>query len=151
MSLLVNVQTPRSMVGAMLMVGIELSWVDTATGKPHRFEISAPALPIVPAGSPLLDERNTSVTEQAALQQAALNQREAMRLDREGHYAESREAHKQAAALLASMPQTDLISERLSEAEAFALFAPNSAMPEQIRKQAVHNSFRRGRGRSDES
>ncbi|MGD9712230.1 MAG: VWA domain-containing protein [Thermomicrobiales bacterium] len=151
LALAISVQTPPAMAGTLLTAAMSLSWFDARTGRQHVIERSAPALPVAPAGSALLTERNDTVAEEAAVQQAALDQREAMRLDRLGEYAASRHAHARAGSLLASAPQTSRVSERHSEALTFASFGIDSAIPEQVRKQAIHNTYRRGRGRSDES
>ena len=149
-SLVFAITTGRSQVGAAVPVAIRCEWTEPGNGVPQSLPVSVDPLLAAPAGSSLLQQTDPEVAEQAALQQAAREQREAMRLDREGRYADSRRLHQQAAAFLAAAPPTGRVEERLREARAYASYDVASAMPESVRKQAVHANFRRGRGRADE-
>ncbi len=146
---LVRLATPVSEIGQTVAVKLTCSWIEAATGQPHSSVLEAPVLTVVLPESPLLSKRDAMVAEQAALQQAARDQREAMRLDRAGRYQESRSMHRRIAVDLAAAPATDVVRERLVEAQAFGEYSAHGAMPEDIRKQSVHANYRRARGRSD--
>ncbi len=148
---LVAITTPHARPGTTVPVQVTCTWVDTASGEPDRTTIPSPDLTVVAHGSPLLADQDPTVAEQTALQRAASDQREAMQLDREGRYTESRAAHSRAARHLAAAPDTSTVRERLREAEQYAEFRDDAAIPERIRKQAVHANYRRGRGRADNS
>lgn len=149
LALLFSVRTPRAKSGATFLVEASIDWINPDGNGRRAESIPVPRLAVVPAGSPLLIEHDASVAEQVALQRAAKDQREAMRLDREGNYAESRRVHARAARLLGAAPQTPEIAQRLSEAIDYSAYSTRESMPETVRKQAVHASYRRGRGQSD--
>jgi Ca-activated chloride channel homolog len=146
-----EIRTSRGGAAEALEFGALAEWIDPATG--HAYEVEIPVTPLRAASA---TEAKTApvdleVAEQAALQRAAADQREAMRLDRLGRYSESRQLHSSARDRLASAPHSDTVRLRQEEASAYAAFSPDHAFPEDVRKQSVHNIARRGRGRADES
>jgi Ca-activated chloride channel family protein len=149
--LIFALETPPAADGAEFPVSIRCEWRDAATGQRRAEPISVDRLVAARPGSRLLTDVDDAISEQAALQHAARDQREAMRLDREGRYGDSRRLHQIAADRLAAAPRTGVVSERLQEAHAYASYDAGAPMPEAVRKQAVHQTMRRTRGRSDAS
>ncbi len=150
-SIVFDVTTPASVAGAMLGCSVTATWKDVETAKTVTVDITPEPLEVVPQGSHRLGHTDSAVSIETALQRAARQQREAMRLDREGRFQESRQFHRQARTVLDDAPDSPLIAERRAEARGLAEYSAASAFPEQIRKQSVHNVMRRGRGRDDRS
>ncbi|MBA2248302.1 MAG: VWA domain-containing protein [Chloroflexia bacterium] len=71
------------------------SYTDPDTGETHRFPIAIPPLTIVPDTEARFAPVNDAVAFARVREQARLDQREALRLDRAGRYAESRLAFAQ--------------------------------------------------------
>jgi Ca-activated chloride channel family protein len=149
--LIFDVTTPIMVEGESRAVALRVEWIDPDTSQSRSATGSTDLLtacaPTVAAGAPV----DQTVAEQSALQHAAQEQREAMRLDREGRYRESRNLHRSAQSILAAAPQTGTVSDRLAEAAGYASYDLDAAFPETVRKQSVHNTMRRARGRSDAS
>lgn len=137
--------------GTRLPIDMILSWTDTDTGRAEQKTLGFEGLV---AGSEIDAQRSPAdldIAEQAALQRAAQQQREAMRLDLQGRYRESRQMHQKALGFLMNAPRTATVTDRAEEALRFAEYDADRAYAEDDRKSLVHRSMRRARGRRDES
>ncbi|MGH2560698.1 MAG: hypothetical protein ACRDJH_16660, partial [Thermomicrobiales bacterium] len=81
---------------------------------------------------------------------AHTEQREAMRLDRQGRHAESRALLRESAAALMAAPMTAQVQEHYDLAMHYAAFDASSAYDEATRKHATHDAHRLLRGKREE-
>ncbi|CAN5677088.1 hypothetical protein BH23CHL5_BH23CHL5_11870 [soil metagenome] len=150
-SIVFDVATPPSVRGAMLTCSVAATWTDIETAETVSVDITPEPLEVVAHGNSRLVDTDHAIAIETALQRAARQQREAMRLDRAGRFQESRQFHRQARTVLEGAPDSPVVVERRAEARDLADYSAAAAFPEDIRKQNVHNVMRRGRGRDDRS
>jgi hypothetical protein len=87
------------------------------------------------------------VAERMALHRAADSRRQAMRLDRAGDHAASRQLLHETHALLHSAPQSAAVVSEMSELFDIAEADASKPLTEDVRKNSVAKSARMGRGR----
>ena len=125
------------------MPELHLHWTDPRTGSVAEINESGTAITVGDASNA---RRNDATAEKVALEMAARDQREAVKLDREGQYLESRELFHQSSARLAAAPDTEEIREARIGTQRFSAMSARMPMPEHDRKTAVHEAHRRSRG-----
>jgi Ca-activated chloride channel homolog len=130
------------------IVALEASWSDPTTDRRASFDRSLP-LRLTDRATADATPVDSDVAEQAAVQRAEVAKREAMRLDRQGRYAESRAQLRQGAAFLAAAPATPYVQEMRMEADTLAAY-DLSPLTEEIRKDTTFRALRRSRGKRDE-
>lgn len=121
---------------------LHLHWTVPGTGTIEELDVPATSIPVLP-GAPA---RNDDAAVIVAMERAARDHREAIRLDREGRYEESRKRFFDAAQVLQDAPETDASREvrRDSMRLAQTTMAP---LDEHERKRTVHAAHARSRGR----
>ncbi|MGC4106801.1 MAG: VWA domain-containing protein [Thermomicrobiales bacterium] len=137
------VEVAAGELGSTVAPSLMLSWTDDV-GR-HRFVQPVPTLtlatPEVVASTPNDDEARATVV----LERAAKAQREAINLDRQGRYEESRRLFAANRDMLMHAPQTaDIMQEALRHGELAA--APMAPLSEEARKERVFSAARRSRG-----
>lgn len=131
------------------LIALEASWSDPANDRRASFDLSLP-LRLTDRATADATPADPDVAEQAALQRAIVTQREAMRLDRQGRYAESRAALRQGAALLAAAPATYRVQAMRLEADQLASYDADAMLSEDVRKGTTYRAMRYSRGKRDE-
>ncbi|HKG26038.1 MAG TPA: VWA domain-containing protein [Thermomicrobiales bacterium] len=126
---------------------LSASWSDPATDSRRSFDLTLPPLRLADAATVEATPVDAGVAEQAALQRAAVEQREAMRLDRQGRYAESRVRMAAAAQALAAAPMTEAVYAMRMSAEALAAYDASETLSEEVRKSATYDALRYSRGK----
>lgn len=130
---------------------LNAAWSDPATDHRRSFDLTLPPLHHADRATVDATPADPGVVEQAALQRAAIAQREAMRLDRQGRYAESRARMAAAAHGLAAAPPTaSVLAMRLS-AESLAEADASATLSEEVRKTATYHAHRYSRGKADKT
>lgn len=123
---------------------VHLHWTSPHDGAIQEINETATLLP-VRDGVPT---RNDDVAEIVAMEVAAREHREAVKLDREGRYRESRQRFAASADVLMAAPQSDRVRAEQISASRMAAYA-EAPMDEHTRKETVHRSHMRSRGRGD--
>jgi Ca-activated chloride channel family protein len=126
-------------------------WSDPATDSRRSFDLTLPPLRLADQDTVDATPADPDVAEQAALQHAAIAQREAMRLDRQGRYAESRAKMAAAAHGLAAAPATASVMAMRMSAESLASYDASATLSEEVRKSATYRALRYSRGKADET
>jgi Ca-activated chloride channel family protein len=149
--LVFEVTTNAAAINTTHVVRLAGDWSDIATDSRQSFDIALPALtvahPSLVAGVPF-DPR---VAEEVALQRSAADQREAMRLDRQGKVSEARTVLASAMKRLASAPQSPTIQ---ASAAAYAPLLEQDALTpysEEVRKRMTYDAHRRQRGKGSQT
>ncbi len=137
--------------GTLHQISVAASWADPSADTRRSFLSSLPALQLADQGTVDRTPVDELVREQTILQRAAADQREAIRLDREGRYRESRARLRNAAAYLKAGPPTAAVHARFATMEAFALLADDMALDESVRKQATHQAYHDSRRQKQDS
>lgn len=150
--LVFTVTTRPVKAGTHRQAVLHLHWTDPAADAPRELQIDlAPLMAADPeavAATPVHEE----VAEEAALQQAAAAQREAMRLDREGRFTEARHYMRASRDLLMAAPPSARIADVLERSSRLADEDASHGYSEDVRKQVTYESMRRLRRRApDES
>lgn len=149
-NLIFSVTTEPGALNTTHLATLSAEWSDPATDSRRTFALTLPPLRLVDRATFDATAADADVSEQAALQRAAVAEREAMRLDRQGRYAESRASLRQAAAVLASAPTTARVLRSAQVASMYLAEDANAPLPEQMRKRSTFNAFRRQHGKSDD-
>lgn len=123
---------------------VHLHWSIPASGEIQEINETSASLP-VRTGSP---DRDDAAAEIVALELAARDHREAIKLDREGRYHESRQRFAASADMLRAAPQTANIRQMRVDSQTMAEYA-EAPMDEHSRKRTVHAAHLRSRGRGD--
>ncbi|MEA2597045.1 MAG: Ca-activated chloride channel [Thermomicrobiales bacterium] len=126
-------------------------WSDPTTDSRRSFDLTLPPLRLADSSTVDASPADPDVAEQAALQLAAVAQREAMRLDREGRYAESRSRMAASAHALAAAPATAAVHSMQMSAEALAAYDASETLSEGVRKSATYHALRFSRGKADDT
>lgn len=121
---------------------LHLHWTVPGTCTIEEIDIPASSIPVLPGDPVRIDDAAVIV----AMELAARDHREAIRLDREGRFQESRQHFFQAARVLQAAPETDESREvwRDSMRLGQETMAP---LNEHERKRTVHAAHARSRGR----
>lgn len=132
-------------------VAVSTTWTDPPADAERRFDPSLPPLVVTAdrdvANAPI----DRSVQEEAAIQRGLVAQREAMRLDRAGRHAESRERLRLSATMLAAAPQSARVAELHADLDQLAEMDASQALASAIRKQVTFDATRRSRGKTHEA
>ena len=144
-SLVFLVDLPAGRVGSEQGGYVNARWFnrETMTNANHRRDF--PALRWTTRAEAERQAVDPMVAEQAALQRVYVEQREAMKLDREGRRAESRQRLHQAADLLAAAPPSPRVAELHDAVFALSEVDASRAYAEEVRKQVHSDAFRRSR------
>lgn len=128
-----------------LTPSIKLDWTQPATGQQMGMHQQISPLTLADPDIAARTPRNDDAAVTIAMERSARNHREAIRLDREGRYKESREHFDSASRAMEAAPMTEEIRKemRISRELASASHAP---LDEHTRKQRVFESQRRSRG-----
>ncbi|MGI8484529.1 MAG: vWA domain-containing protein, partial [Thermomicrobiales bacterium] len=136
-NLVFDIRTAPGQVGTSLRPTIKLSWTDAGTHARTRFSQEIDVL--VRASSQDVKDAPTNESARAvvALERAGRSQRDAIELDRQGRYRESRAAFNAGYTNLMAAPETDaILAERRITYNLAA--APMAPLNEETRKERVH-------------
>lgn len=122
---------------------LHLHWVNPLSGAVEEINQDGATIAV---GDASKATRNDAAAEPVALELTARDQREAVKLDREGRYRESRERFSQSYSRLQAAPQTAEIREEQIETHRLAMMRPDVAMSEHERKGSVYRATMRSRG-----
>jgi Ca-activated chloride channel homolog len=125
---------------------VNLEWTHPQSGARSGMHQEVPALRLVDAETARLSPRNDEAAGLVALERTARDHREAMRLDREGRFQESRQRFRQSADRLAHAPQSAEIREEMRVSVRLARMDA-SPIDEHTRKQRVFETQARSRGK----
>lgn len=125
----------------------ELQWMAPHAGNRAAIHQELPAIALVDDETARSAPRDDDAATVAALERAARDQREAVRLDREGDYRASRQAFRRSANRLSAAPQTVQVREEMLIVSNLAM-AAERPLDEHTRKQRVFETHARSRGRS---
>lgn len=139
---LVFAVTSRHLRAESITPELHLHWKVPASGEIQEINEHGQTIP-VRTGTP---DRNDDTSVVASLELAAREHREAIRLDREGRYQESRDRFRYSRDVLMAAPQTVEVHELRERSLVMAEHAL-TPMDEHIRKETVHTSHMRSRGR----
>jgi Ca-activated chloride channel family protein len=137
------------MIGATHLATFEATWADPAADAGRSFTLTLPPLVYADPATVEATPSDAGVSEQAALQRSAAEQREAMRLDRAGRHAESRARMRNAAQVLAAAPQTASVAGHYASAIRLADHDEAIAYDEATRKRGVYDAHRVSRRRKE--
>lgn len=125
------------------MIGLE--WQHPGSRERSGIHREAPALRLTDAAEARHAPRSDDAAETVAMERAARDHREAIRLDREGRFRESRRRFQASADRLAEAPQTMEIREEMKVSMRMASME-EAPLDEHTRKQRVYETQRRSRG-----
>ncbi len=125
---------------------VHLHWTSPHDGAIQEINETSTSLPVRDGAPTRIDE----VAEIVAMEVAARENREAVKLDREGRYRESRQRFAASADVLMAAPQSDRVRSEQISASRMAAYA-EAPMDEHTRKQTVHAAHMRSRGRGGRS
>lgn len=145
-SLVFEITTRPGLPVAQLAPTLTLDWTHPATGQTMGIHRELDPLTLGDEAS----ARNDDAAERIAMERAARDHREAIRLDREGRFEESRGYFRQATVAMRAAPMTEEIREEIRISEELA-GAPLAPLDEHTRKQRVFEAQRRSRGGRPES
>ena len=147
--LVFDIRVKSGLASTTLAPSLKLDWTHPATGQPMGLHRELDPLTLADEITAARAPRNDEAASTVALERAARDHREAVRLDREGRFEESRTHFRMASRAMQAAPMTQEIREeiRISEELANASFAP---LDEHTRKQRVFEAQRRSRGRRRE-
>ncbi|HET8521720.1 MAG TPA: VWA domain-containing protein [Thermomicrobiales bacterium] len=148
--LIFAVTARAGVTGASHLVQLDATWADPTADRRQSVSQILPPLVLADRATVEATPGDQIVAEQAGLQRAAAAQREAMRLDRAGRFAESRAHMRAAAQSLAMAPPTTMVAERLAMAQQYADYDPTVAYDESTRKRGAYDAHRHSRGKRDE-
>jgi Ca-activated chloride channel homolog len=146
--LLFAIRFDPSPVDTFRRLGASLRWTSAAGGR-RRIDFHSPWMATLPDDGLAFVAADPLVAEQAALQLAARERREALRLDRAGDVAASRSRMRRAADVLAAAPPSAAIRDRLVETRVLA--SRPAPYDETTRKRMQSDASRDRRGVDRES
>jgi Ca-activated chloride channel family protein len=141
--LLFAIRFDPSPVDTFRRLGASLRWTSAAGGR-RRIDFHSPWMATLPDDGLAFVAADPLVAEQAALQLAARERREALRLDRAGDVAASRSRMRRAADVLAAAPPSAAIRDRLVETRVLASRPAPYDETTRKRMQSDASSDRRG-------
>jgi Ca-activated chloride channel homolog len=124
---------------------MQIVWTDPATGQQAERHADPAPVTRVPREEAHRAPLNDEAREQIVMERSARDHREAIRLDREGRFAESRAHFRHAGAMLAAAPPSARVVEELRMSEDLAARS-HAPLDEHTRKQRVFESHSRSRG-----
>lgn len=145
MALVFDISVGQSAREDVLGLMIALDWVNPKSRERSGTHRELPPLRLADAESARHAPRNDEAAGTIAMERAAREHRDAIRLDREGRYRESRQRFQQSADMLARAPQTVAIREERAVSMRLASMDA-SPLDEHTRKQRVFEAQRRSRG-----
>ena len=144
-NLVFEIHTAPGEVRTSLRPSIKLSWTDAETNARTRLSQEIDMLVRAPSqdveDAPVNDDARAIV----AMERTGRSQRDALELDRQGRYQESRAAFNASYANLMAAPETDAILAERQIAWSIAA-APMAPLSEETRKERVHTRMQRSRG-----
>lgn len=148
--LVFDVEVRAGAAGAIHQPEISAMWTDVANDRRRDAALTLP--PLRMAGQDEADAAavNEEVAKAAALERSDAAQREAMRLDREGRYAESRARLREGVRFLAAAPMSAALHDRAQELEMLAEHDENRAYSSDTHKRVTFDAMRRSRGHRDD-
>lgn len=144
-NLVFDIHTAPGEFSTSLRPSIKLSWTDAETNARTRFSREIDGL-LRASSHDVEDARaNDDARAIVAIERAGRSQRDAIDLDRQGRYRESREAFNAGYANLLAAPDTEaILAERQITYNLAA--APMAPLSEETRKERVHARMQRSRG-----
>lgn len=140
---------PYGATGVSETPTLEATWVDTLADRRRHVAVDVPPVHVATAEDVRDAASDPDVREEAALQHAAHERREAMRLDRDGRHEESREWLRRSQQNLIRASYSASAMDFIAEGEAL-LAAPASApYSESTRKQTLARSHEMARRRQN--
>jgi Ca-activated chloride channel family protein len=131
--------------GSALTPAFSLTWTDPVTNRPDYLDSDHATIRRVSHAEVAAISVDAEMSEIVAMERAAREHREAIRLDREGRFEEARARFRHAGDVLAAAPQS--VRVRQEHDISIDLAARASApLDEHTRKQRVFESHRRSRG-----
>lgn len=147
--LVFTVTTKPVAAGTHLHATLHVQWTDPAVDARQEIERELPPLMAAAAETVAATPVNEEVAEEAALQRAAAAQREAMRLDREGRYAEAQEHLRASLLSLSAAPQSARVAGVLERYSRLAEMDASQGYGEDVRKRVTFETMRRLRRKDD--
>ena len=133
-------------LGTTRYLHLTATWADPATDSQRTAELRPAPLTHAEPTVIAATEPDPDVAGPAARQRAAAAHQAAIRLDREGRYAESRARLREGVAFLMAAPASADLGADLNVAQFYASHVADAPMPESTRKRAMSDSHRRSRG-----
>jgi Ca-activated chloride channel family protein len=124
---------------------IALEWQQPGSRERSGLHREAPALRLTDPAEARHAPRNDDAAEAVAMERSARDHREAIRLDREGRFRESRRRFQESADRLAQAPETIAVREERAVSMRMASMV-EAPLDEHTRKQRVFETQRRSRG-----
>jgi Ca-activated chloride channel family protein len=149
LNLIFDLAVEPGRIGTAHMITLTLDWTDPSADRKERDDRSLPPLTVVSQVEAEHSQVDKSVQEEAAIQRGAVAQKEAMRLDRQGRYAESRAQLGFIASSLAAAPQSSRIMDMQMSAMHLAEADESSGFASSVRKRVTFDAHRRSRGKGD--
>lgn len=146
LSLVFDIRVKPGLPVSTLAPSLKLDWTHPGTGQTMGMHRDLDPLTLVDEMTAARTLRNDEAASTIALERAARDHREAVRLDREGRFEESRAQFRQASRAMQAAPMTDEIRREIRISEDLAS-AAHSPLDEHTRKQRVFEAQRRSRGR----
>lgn len=151
--LIFTISTAPGATGEIPAFAANLVWTDPDSGA--SVEITCPIDPIsrVVAEEAAIVPTDDSVRERAGLEVAARAHRDAIRLDREGRFEESRRQFRSVGQALLAAPRSADVTDQIRVSEELASASMAAPLPEQTRKERVayHSAHSRGGRRPQET
>jgi Ca-activated chloride channel family protein len=147
--LIFDVTVERGQTGTLHVPTLTANWTDVASDRRRDLSLTLPALRIgsdEEAGAVTVDEE---VVKATALERSDAAQREAMRLDRQGRYAESRARLRQGLQFIAAAPMSPELRVRAQQLTTLAEHDEDRAYSSDTHKQVTFDAMRRSRGYRD--
>lgn len=148
--LVFSVTAAPGMVGTLHQVHATVCWSDTHADTRRQTEVAVPGILLTDAGTVAATSADPEVAEEAALQHAANERREAIRLDRAGRYAESRARLRDSQAALAAAAYSPAAQAYLAEGAVLVDHAEFMPMSPHLRKHATASAHKLARSRQSE-
>ena len=137
----------RGTVGKSETLTVEAAWADTLADRQRQIAVAVPPILFADEGVVRAATSDPDVREEAALQHAAHERREAMRLDREGRHAESRAWIVRAQERLVDAAHSPEAMRFIAEGDALLAAPASSPYSEATRKQTLARSHEVARRR----
>lgn len=143
--LIFRVDLPPAPSGVEHMGYVNARWFNAAIATNVNQKVILESLRWVSRAEAERHPADPEVVERAAVQRAHVEQREAMRLDREGRHGESRERLSHARDVLAAAPASASVRALHAEVDQLASMDVDLAFDESTRKRTTSDAFRRSR------
>lgn len=148
--LVFDVEVKAGVAGTLHQPSLAANWTDVAHDRRRDFALELPALRLGTREEAEAAAMDEEVAKAAALEHLDAAQREAMRLDREGRYAESRARLREGLRFIAAAPMSPAMSARAQELEMLAEHDVDRAYSSDTHKRVMFDAMRRSRGHRDE-